>query len=436
MNRPRPDVLSRRKAGATAVLALAVLALPESAVAEVSLDVEGTAGYTDNLLRVPNGDDDVPVSIGLTGTWTENTKHLSADVRGRVDAIEYLNDTYPGDVLGQLDGNVTWWAVPEKFALVLDQAYGQISTDPFVPIGPANRQNTNYLSVGPDWYIPIGERTRAYLGGRYGSVRYEETSDNNSERLIGIVGMDRAVSAQSRLGVQASAEQLDYESDAQADVDRNEAYVRYEFSRGALPELTVNAGYTWLSSEDYERSAPLLQLQLSRELSSSVNVQLELVSQFSDAGRTFAAGSSSSSPGGIDPIVIPEGGVFEERGGRGLVEYRKARTMLSFEVGMYDELYESSSLDRRRYDAEVRAERRMSQRMTGVASAAWSTNDYQSGGEERQDTDSEYRLELRRELGRRSSLSLVGLYASRSSDDPLVEFDETRLYAVYSYSLR
>ena len=134
--------------------------------------------------------------------------------------------------------------------------------------------------------------------------------------------------------------------------------------------------------------------------------------------------------------MIPEGGVYEERGGRGLVEYRKSRTMLSLAVGMYDELYETSTLDRRRYDAEVRAERRMTQRMTGVASASWASNDYQSGGQERQDTDTEYRLELRREVGRRSSLSLVGMYSSRSSDDPLVEYDETRLYAVYSYSLR
>jgi len=74
--------------------------------------------------------------------------------------------------------------------------------------------------------------------------------------------------------------------------------------------------------------------------------------------------------------------------------------------------------------------------MTGVASASWSSNDFQSGGLEREDVDTEYRLELRRELGRRSSLAVVGMYASRSSDDPLVEYDETRGYIVFSYSLR
>jgi hypothetical protein len=31
---------------------------------------------------------------------------------------------------------------------------------------------------------------------------------------------------------------------------------------------------------------------------------------------------------------------------------------------------------------------------------------------------------------------MVGLYSSRSSDDPLTEFEETRGYIVFTYSLR
>ena len=189
------------------------------------------AGYTNNLRRLSEGSDEVPVSLGLTGTWTESTRHLSADVEGRVDGITYLNDTIDDEILGQLDGSVTWWAVPERFAWVLENVYGQIATDPFSPIGPENRQNTNFLSTGPDWYIPLGERSRGYLGGRYGSAQYEIT-DDNSERLLGIVGIDRAVSSSSRLGVQASTETVEFDSSLQQDFDRNEAYVHYEYSRG------------------------------------------------------------------------------------------------------------------------------------------------------------------------------------------------------------
>ena len=78
----------------------------------------------------------------------------------------------------------------------------------------------------------------------------------------------------------------------------------------------------------------------------------------------------------------------------------------------------------------------MTQRMTGFAYVLWRRSDYQADGLDREDTDTEYQLELRRELGKRSSLSIVGQFASRSSDNPLIEYDETRLYAVFTYSLR
>ena len=78
----------------------------------------------------------------------------------------------------------------------------------------------------------------------------------------------------------------------------------------------------------------------------------------------------------------------------------------------------------------------MTPRLTGLASARWTNNEYESDGTDREDTDNEYRLEFRRELGRRSSLSFVGLYASRSSDDPSNEYDEIRSYVVFNYSLR
>ena len=73
----------------------------------------------------------------------------------------------------------------------------------------------------------------------------------------------------------------------------------------------------------------------------------------------------------------------------------------------------------------------MTHRLTGLAGVHWSRDEYESGGLDREDTDTEYRLELRRELGRRSSLSMVGMYSSRSSDDPLIEYDETRGYIVF-----
>lgn len=413
---------------------------PTNAVAEVNLAAEVTAGYTNNLLRIPGGDDEAPASLGLTGTWIETTRHLSADVKGRVDGILYLKDTFDDEVVGQVDGSLTWWAVPERFAWAIEDDYGQVTTDPFAPISPENRQNTNYFSTGPDWYIPFGDRMRGYLGGRYDAVRYE-IDDSDSDRLIAMVGFDRAVSSASRLGVQASTESVDYDSELHSDFDRRAAYAHYEFSREQATGmtqsgLTVNVGYTWLEGDAGDHSAPLLEVLYSKALSSSVRVGLELASRFSDAGREFAAGGLPGSDPGSDPGVIPQAGVYEEKSGLATVDYQRQRTTVSLAVGLADQIYETATLDRRRYNSNLSVERRMTRRLTGIAGVHWSRDEYESGGLDREDTDIAYRLELRRELGPRTSLAVVGMHSSRSSDDPLVEYDETRGYLVFDYSLR
>jgi hypothetical protein len=437
MPRRHPKDQLRPSAAAGATLALSLLLMHDSAIAEANLSVEATAGYTDNLLRTPDGDEDFPFALGFTGTWIESTRRLSADVEGRVNGVTYLNGSFDDEVVGQLDGSVTFWAVPERFAWVLENVYGQITTDPFSPISPENRQNTNVLSTGPDWFIPLGERTRAYLGGRYSSVQYEVTDDEDSERLLGIAGVDRFISSSSRLGLQAAIETVDFDSVLQSDFDRKEAYIQYEQSRGPELDLAVNAGYTWLSSDEGDRSRPMIDVQLSRRVSSSVKLQLHLVSRFSDAGSIFATGGSfpDSLPSAA-PGVIPEGGVFEERGGSGVLTFQRARTMLSFAIGVADELYETGNLDRRRYDAMMTAERRMTPRMTASADISWSRNEYQSAELDQEDTDTEYQLQVIRELGQRMSLACVGLYAARSSDRPLGGYHETQAYLVLNYSLR
>jgi hypothetical protein len=164
-------------------------------------------------------------------------------------------------------------------------------------------------------------------------------------------------------------------------------------------------------------------------------VGLQLTNRFSDAGLEFAAIGLPGSGPGLNPGLIPQAGVYEERRGLATVDFQRQRTTLGFALGLAKEMYETTALDRRRYNVQLTAERRMTRRLTGSAGVLWARDQYESGGLDREDTDTEYRLEFRRELGQRSSLAVVGLYASRSSDDPLSEFDETRGYLVFDYSL-
>ena len=437
-------------------VALSVLVLQDSANAEVNLSVEATAGYTNNLLRASEGDDEFPVLLGLTGAWTENTRRLSADVEGRVDGITYLNGSFDDEILGALDGSMTWWALPDRLSFVLENVYGQIGTDAFTPISPANRQNTNFLSTGPDWYIAAGERTSAYVGARYETVWYEEV-DSDNQRLMATAGVDRALSATSHFGLGMSSESVDFESEVQSDFNRHEAYVRYAYSReqqreanlaplssrarsaregGRQSGVTVNAGYTWLTGDVGTSSLPFLEVTLSRPISPSVTMGLGFASRFYDAGREFASASLPGGGSAVDTGVIPEGGVYEERSGSGSIAFQRQRTRLAIVVRIADEMYEEADLDRRRFDGRIEIERRMIRRLIGSADVRWARYEYEPGSLDSAYTDTEYRLQLRRELGRRTSLSIVGQFSSRSSDDPVSDYDETRGYLVINYSLR
>ena len=448
---PRRLHQDRSRLRVVTAVALGVLALQDFASAEANLYVEATAGYTDNLLRLPDGEADVPVALGLTGTWIETTRRLSADVEGRVYGVTYLRDNFDDEILGEFDGALTWWFVPERFAWVVQNIYDQVATDPFAPISPENRQNMNFVSTGPDMYVPLGTRTRAYFGGRYESAQYQ-TVDTDDQRLMGIAGIDRSLSQWSRLGGQAKTESVDFESDLRPDFDRQEVYVHYEFSRehpsesienSEYPslgeqqaELMVSVGYAWLSSDSSDSSAPLLRVSIARSLSPRFNLRLELANEFSDAGTAFAAGRPPEQSDEGGPVIIPQAGPYEERSGRAAIDYRRPRTVISLSIGAANQQYETIDLDRKFSDVRLTAERRMTQRLTGSASVTVSKDDYRSGGLDREDTDTEYQLGMRREIGRRSSLAIIALHASRSSDNPSNEYDETRGYVVFDYSLR
>ena len=250
---------------------------------------------------------------------------------------------------------VTWWAVPERFALVLDNVYGQIATDPFSPIGPENRQNTNFLSTGPDWYIPLGERTRAYLGGRYGVGAVRRSTDNDSERLLGIVGIDRAVSSYVATGGAGQHRVGGFRLGA-ADGLRPERGVcpLRVLPRAQLPELTVNAGYTWLTSDAgrsfgaLARGAAVPAGVVQRRRAAGTGQSI-LGCRRRVRRRRIAGFRRRHRPGSHPRRRCLRGTQWSRDHRFPAISGRRSASRSA----CADELYETATLDRRRYDAQV-----------------------------------------------------------------------------------
>ena len=133
------------------------------------------AGYTDNIRRDTGNEQDENLGIaGLRFSYDADTRKLDADLVGEIAYYEYLNDTFEPELLGNIYADASFALVPDRLHWVLTDGFGQVMTDPFQAQSPANRQNINYLSTGPEAFIGLGSQTRLRLAGRYSLATYED----------------------------------------------------------------------------------------------------------------------------------------------------------------------------------------------------------------------------------------------------------------------
>ena len=78
-----------------------------AANADVAYEVATGVGHSDNISRVESGEiDETLASAGLKLDWRERTRRIEGDAFVDLTYVEYLDDTYDGEVLGTATGNV------------------------------------------------------------------------------------------------------------------------------------------------------------------------------------------------------------------------------------------------------------------------------------------------------------------------------------------
>jgi hypothetical protein len=214
---------------------------------------------------------------------------VQADVLGDVAYTKYLSDTYDPELLGNMYGDASFSIVPERFTWLLSDGYGQVLQDPFQPPTPANNQNINYLTTGPDVYVGLGSQMRLRVGGRYSLATYEE-DPFDSTTLGGEIGLLRELSSRSVISLNGSIQDIKYaEESLDADFQQSDIYLRYE-SQGARTNLTAEAGYGVLDPESSteDNSGARFQVDLSRLISESSILTFMGSRRFATAASQFA----------------------------------------------------------------------------------------------------------------------------------------------------
>jgi hypothetical protein len=336
--------------------ALGALLAAGAARADITYEVEAGVGHSDNITRVADGEvDETLASLGVDLTWTERTRRLQADVLTDVSYVEYLDDTYDGEVVGNADATLVFGIVPETFTWLLQDTFGQVRENPFEPVTPDNRENINYFTTGPTLRLRFGTQTTLQLFGRYSATDYEESPLDGERTSLGL-GLFRDLSAASRIGINAVNDESEFDAPTTPAYERRSAYLSYDLTAGRT-RVSAQLGYSQIEidGEDGDGGA-LVNIQVTRDLSASNSIMVSASRQFTDAAEALGAMSDG---GGLGGAGGPGGGgeitasaaPYESSDYTVSWQFAKRRTTASLGVDFGENEYETQPLLNRKFHA-------------------------------------------------------------------------------------
>ena len=422
--------MGMRNSGRAKVLFAAVgVTLAQIASADpVGFGVDLSIGTSDNITRASSaGQSETIAAAGVNLSVLREGSRLDADIKGDVRYVDYLQNTYDGEVIGRLDGVLTIAVVPQHFDWAVQENFGQVRVDPFAPVTPTNRENVNYVSTGPDFSVRLGSSGFAKLSGRFSRMNYE-ISDFDSKRLFGGLALGRELSPAASVSLNVNTERFRFDDTlVNTDYDRRSAYLHYE-AKGIRTQLGTNFGYSDTGNGAGSINGLLAQLMLTRTLSPSMTLRFEGGSQLTDAGDSFR-NQPAGAIGGIEtgPVSATTQS-FKRR-------YVFVRTTIDVTVTWAKDAYDGNpSLDVARSSAELKVERRVTRALTGGIFGGWSRSNYDNIGLD--DRDWNGGAELRLAVGAATSVALQYDHFKRS-DSALVEgYDENRAFLTVGYRVR
>src|SRR5215470_17069228 len=186
-------VLKQRRCRVCIATALAFMLLSPCAklhAQSLSSGVHAGAGFSDNITRAGAGQEVSGewLDAGLSGQFAKQLGILEADLNSDLSYRRYSTHALGNELFGGANGHASVRIFDNAVKWVADEIYGQSAVSSFQANSPANRQGTNFLSTGPDVYIPLGERTRLLLSARYALVHYQ-TLPLDSKRKTGQAGL-------------------------------------------------------------------------------------------------------------------------------------------------------------------------------------------------------------------------------------------------------
>ena len=256
---------------------------------EASWGLNLGARYTDNVGRVDVDEESETVGIaGVNFILAVNRPRLVGSAAADLHYEKYFDDTFDPDLRGGLDGLMSFAFVPERFLWSVQDNYGQVSRNRQAVDTPANLQDINYFSTGPDITLPLGARTSFQVSGRWSDAYYED-DNQDSEDIVGSVALVRQLSSSTLISLNGSHSEVDYDEDNLfIDYQVEQAFLRFQLT-GARTTVVVDGGVSRIEQDgDTSESENLLaSLDVTRLVGARSILRLTLGTSPSTSAQTF-----------------------------------------------------------------------------------------------------------------------------------------------------
>ncbi len=280
----------RLKSTVPLVAIVASLVVPKLAAGAdtLSYGVDAGIGETDNVSLVAT--DKTSQTLAVTDVDFDvkhQSRRLDVDAKGDFTYIDYLQNAYNSQFVGRFDGLAHFGIIPDRLTWAIQDNYGQAALDPFTPTTPANLEDINYFSTGPDLVLRPTGTTFVNIGARYVRTSYE-TSPFNSNRLLGDIAWGLDLSARSSVSLNGETEHVMFENTVlNTDYIRNSAFVRYEL-RGARTEVSADLGATNFKEDHDSTNGGLARIALTRKISAATKLIFSIGHELTDASSSFS----------------------------------------------------------------------------------------------------------------------------------------------------
>ena len=414
-----------------ATVAAGVLAATPVLAMDYSLRAAYAGEHSDNIRLAPATGEiqNEWIDTARIGFLLRERSSSRLDLRlfSQAEHRDYRRNTFNDDTVLTLNTAATWTIAPQRLDWVVEDYYGQTLVDVTGAPTPDNLQDINVLSLGPDVFWHMSERTHGQLGVRYGNY-YTEATDADADRYALMGAWNYLWSPIAELSLNYDGLQT-----AQAHPEVYRDYTRHNVFAGLnrrfpYSRLELRAGQSFIRPEDEgTRTDDYWEARWLRPVTARTDFSVSVLSRAQDAAdAVLAATAVASAP----PIADVQTYRFDEAA----LAYARTRAGVGDRLRLFaQELdYDAPLLDEERLGAELEIGLGLSATATGAVFAGFSRSDFSETGLQLRDSVAGLRWQYR--MRPHLTLGIEGRWNERASSDPSREYTENRALLTVGYN--